>query len=54
MDADILKCRIAASLTDAEILRDDDNLDSKGMLVRSADGKVFRIAVGEVRGEVRG
>lgn len=39
---------------DADIIRDDDNLDSKGMLVRSADGKVFRIAVSEVRGEVWG
>ena len=54
MDADILKCRIAASLADAEILRDDDNLDSKGTLVRSADGKAFRIAVSEVQDEVRG
>jgi len=49
MDADILKCCIAASLTDAVIIRDDDNLDSKGLLVRSADGRVFRIAVNEVQ-----
>jgi len=49
MDTDILKCCIVASLTDVEIIRDDDNLDSKGVLVRSADGKVFRISVNEVR-----
>lgn len=48
MDADILKCCIVVSLTDVEFIRDDDNLDSKGILVRSADGKVFRIAVSEV------
>jgi len=49
MDTDLLKCCIAASLTDVEVVRDDDNLDSKGLLVRSADGKVFRIAVSEVQ-----
>lgn len=48
MDTDLLKCCIVASLTDVEVIR-DDNLDSKGVLVRSADGKVFRIAVNEVR-----
>lgn len=48
MDTDLLKCCIVASLTDVEYLTEANNQDSVGILVRSADGKVFRIAVSEV------